>query len=122
MKFIRVINQSHLSKNNLQLEVCDTFWSRFRGLMLRKQISLFEGILLSESQESKINSAIHMLFMRFAITVVWLNHDKVVVDKKLARQWALMLSPQVPAQFILELHPARYQDFNVGDRLRFEEV
>jgi uncharacterized membrane protein (UPF0127 family) len=61
-----------------------------------------------------------MMFMNYDITVLWLNNDMVVVDKALAKRWALYYGPKEPAQYILEIHPSRYDDFEIGDQL--EEI
>ncbi len=44
-----------------------------------------------------MNSSIHMLFMNYAITVIWLDRDLVVVDKVLANH-GISLSAQEASQ------------------------
>jgi uncharacterized membrane protein (UPF0127 family) len=80
------------------------------------------GILLVDSRESKSNAAIHMMFMNFDITVLWLDKDGVVVDKALAERWRLMYMPKQPAQYVVELHQDRIDDYAIGDRLVWEAV
>ena len=53
--------------------------------------------------------------MRFDIAVIWLDSDYMVVDKKKAKKWALSYIPAKPACFVLEAHPDRYDDFQVGN-------
>jgi uncharacterized protein len=53
----------------LWTEVADTFWSRFRGLMGRKNLPIDYGLLLIPC------SSVHMCFMRFAIDVIYLDKD-----------------------------------------------
>ena len=88
--------------------------------MLTEELPQDGGIMIAESGESKVNTSIHMMFMNYDITVLWLNKEMVVVDKVLAKKWALYYGPKEPAQYILEIHPSRYDDFEIGDQL--EEI
>ncbi|SHK33129.1 hypothetical protein SAMN05216582_102129 [Selenomonas ruminantium] len=53
----------------LQMETADTFFRRFRGLMLRKELPAGKGLLIAPC------SSIHMCFMRFAIDAIWVDKD-----------------------------------------------
>ena len=63
----------------LRVQVADNFLQRLRGLMLRspESLPLGTGLLIAPC------SSIHMMFMRFAIDVVYLAEDYTVV--KVAR-------------------------------------
>jgi uncharacterized membrane protein (UPF0127 family) len=89
----------------------------FRGLMLTKELAPDGGIMLVGDAESKVNASIHMMFMRYDITVLWLDKEMVLVDKVLAKKWKMYYAPQAPAKYILEIHPDRFDDFAVGDKL-----
>jgi hypothetical protein len=84
--------------------------------MLTKEPPPDGGIMIVESGESKVNATIHMMFMNYDITVLWLDRDLMVVDKVLAKKWKIYYAPQVPAQYILEIHPDRFDDFEIGDK------
>ena len=101
----------------VKLEVASTFFSKFCGLMFRKSLAPDDGLILSESSESIINSSIHMFFMRFDITVVWLNREFTVVDKCIARKWHPAYFSKTPAMHVLELHNSQYDHFFIGDKL-----
>lgn len=75
-----------------------------------------------EDKESQNGTAIHMMFMRFDICVIWINSSAQVVDKKIARRWRPYYRPNSPAKFILETHVNRYTDFNVGDQLEIKPL
>lgn len=87
--------------------------------MMKPEIDQFTGILLVEKRDSRVETSIHMLFMRFDITVVWINSDMRVVDIKLARKWQPYLAPAQPASFVLETHPQQFSSFKIGDYLEF---
>lgn len=85
--------------------------------MLKKSISVNEGLLFVENVESRLNTAIHMLFMNFDIGVVWLNSSKVVVDKTYAKRWRPYYASRFPARYTLEIHPNLLPLFSIGDQI-----
>lgn len=107
---------------NIQAEKCITFGCQLRGLMLQKFLRPHEGMLFIENYESRLFSSIHMLFMNFNITVIWLNENNRVVDKKIAKRWTIAHLPEKPAKYILELHESRIEDFQIGDMLVFKDL
>ena len=122
MQIIQVQNQSHPLSQPISACYCDTFWSRFRGLMFRTPLKPTQAILLVDKKDNRIDSAIHMLFMNFDITAVWINTQKKVVDVKLAHKGQLILIPQQPACFVLEAHPSLFSSFQIGDLIDFSNV
>ncbi len=64
----------------LHVEVADSFWTRFCGLMGRKELREGHGLLIAPC------SSVHMCFMRFSIDVVYLDKEyrirKVVKNLK----------------------------------------
>ena len=103
----------------LQVYVADGFCSRLRGLMLRSPafLPMGTGLLITPC------NSIHMMFMRFAIDVVYLDKDYQVVKvvEKLP-PW-LGLSLCFPAYATLELPPGTIQTYKirVGDKLSLEK-
>lgn len=104
------------------VKLCDTYFSRLMGLMFSKPIPKEGGIIMDEKFSSKMNAAIHMLFVNFPITVLWLDPDLVVVDKVLAKPWRPAYVPKAPARWVVELHASRMDDFAEGDHLALNEV
>ena len=100
---------------------CDTFWKRGRGLMLRSRRALAEDqvYLFVERRESVAQTAIHMFLVFCPIAVVWLDHEKRVVDKKLARPFRPYYAPNRPAQYYIEGHPSLLGRVSIGDQLEF---
>jgi uncharacterized membrane protein (UPF0127 family) len=75
--------------------------------------------LFVERRESVVQTAITMLFVFFPIAVVWLDRERKVVDKVLARPFRLNYAPSRPAQYYVEGHPGLLEKVNVGDQLEF---
>lgn len=75
-----------------------------------------------EPAESRMNATIHMFFMRFSLCVVWFDRHYRVVGVTLAHPWRPYYAPPVPAKYILETHPDRIDDFQIGDQLVLQNV
>lgn len=72
-RFVAVVN---LTRGTLVLQeagVAETFWTRFRGLMLTEGLPDRTGLILEPC------SSIHMLFMRYPIDVIFTDSVGVVV-------------------------------------------
>src|SRR6266487_124848 len=64
--------------------VADTFFSRLRGLLGRRELHADESLLLSPT------SSIHTFFMRFPIDVVFLDRDlTVLATREPVRPWRM---------------------------------
>ena len=61
----------------LEVELADNFFKRFCGLMFRRRLEKGRGLLLAPC------NSVHMLFMRFAIDVVYLDENFCI--KKIVR-------------------------------------
>ncbi len=96
---------------------CDTLLARGRGLMFHRPLAEDEALIFVEKRESISLTAIHMLFVFFPIAVIWLDADKRVVDKTLARPFRPYYAPRKPAQYYVEGHPALLGKVQVGDVL-----
>ena len=120
MKSVHITNP----KNNttITVQIADTFFAKLRGLMFRKEVLPSYGIILSERNESILNTSIHMLFMRFNITVLWLDRNLTVVDKCVAKKWRLAYFPHKPAMHVLELHESQNMNFDIGDTLGLHQT
>ena len=118
MKSITLVNPRN--HTIIQAQVADTFFTKLRGLMFRKEIHPNSGLILSENSESILNTSIHMLFMNFDITAIWINKDWLIVDKRLARKWRLAYISSVPALHVLELHTSQFEYFSIGDKLEIQ--
>ena len=56
-----------INENVLNVDIADNFFTRFRGLMLRKSLASGQGLLIAPC------NSVHMMFMKFAIDVVYLS-------------------------------------------------
>ena len=121
-KSILVENKSRKIDGTLQIKFCDTFLSQLRGLTFRSRLSPEEGLLLVGKRDSRLDSSIHMLFVSFNLVIVWIDSEMKVVDKVLARSWRPAYFSKQPARYVLEVHPERWGDFEIGDRVQFKNA
>ncbi len=105
-----------------RVRLADNFWSRFRGLQLVRSLPENEALLFITRSESRANTSIHMFFMFFAISVVWLDASGKVVDTCLAKPWRPAYASRLPAQYFIEANPSLLDQVKIGDVLRFDEV
>jgi len=117
---VNVTNQTRSLENPLRVKNCESFFCRLKGLMFTNSIGMDSGLLMIHRSESRANAAIHMFFVGMDLGVLWLNSSRKVVDKKLAKSWQPFYTPASPAKYILEIHPARLEEFKLGDTLNFE--
>jgi hypothetical protein len=45
-----------------------------------------------------------------------------VVDKVLAKSWRPAYFSKQPARYVLEVHPDRWEEFQVGDMVQFKNA
>lgn len=90
--------------------------------MFRPRLAPEEGLLLVGRHDSRLDSSIHMLFISFDLTVVWINSEMKVVDKVLAQPWRPAYFSKQPARYALEIHPERWGDFEIGDIVQFKNA
>ncbi len=121
MKYIQIANQTHPTSKPILARYCQSFFCQLRGLMFTKSLPQGQGLLLVQGNDSRINSSIHMMFMRIDLAVIWINSQYQVVDTVLARRWKPAYLPKSPAKYVLEAPVDCLSDFSIGDCLRFEE-
>lgn len=101
---------------------CDSFSCRLWGFMFHSRLALDEGLLLVEKRDSRLDTSIHMFFVPFDLAVFWINSEMTVVDKVIARSWRPAYFPKAEAKYTLEIHPSRWGDYEIGDKIEFKDT
>jgi uncharacterized membrane protein (UPF0127 family) len=117
---IIVHNLNKEINNPAHVGYCDSFLCRLRGLMFRPHLGLNEGLLLVEKRDSRLDTSIHMFFVPFDLAVFWINSEMTVVDKIIAKSWRPAYFPKADAKYTLEIHPDRWGDYEIGDKVEFK--
>jgi uncharacterized membrane protein (UPF0127 family) len=120
MRQVSLHNTSRPLRSPFFAGYCESYVCRLRGLMLRADLQPDWGLLLVQGTDSRLDASIHMLFMRMDLAAIWINAAGQVVDAQLARRWRPAYIPRRPARFVLETHPDRLSDFQIGDQITFE--
>jgi len=121
-KQIFIENKSRKITSLPHIKYCDTFLTQLRGLTFRSHLGLDEGLLLVGTRDSRLDSSIHMLFVSFDLTVIWINSEMKVVDKIIAKSWRPAYFSKQPARYVLEIHPERWGDYEIGDTVQFRDA
>lgn len=119
MRSVQVRNLSNNQAILLNLSLCDNFFSRLKGLMFTKVISSGDGVLFINDSDDRINSAIHMFFMEYDLSIIWIDSYFRVVDKIMAKRWHTIAAPCCPAKFIMEISTDKFENYQTGDLLEF---
>jgi uncharacterized membrane protein (UPF0127 family) len=90
--------------------------------MFRPQLALDDGLLLVIDRDARLDSSIHMLFVPFDLAVFWINSQMEVVDKVIARSWRPAYFPARAARYILEIHPSRFNEYEIGHKVEFQNA
>ena len=96
------------------IQIADTFFSRFMGLMGRRRLEVGEGLLLRGC------SSIHCCFMRFSIDAVYLSDSLVILGRETVRPWRIgRIIPHT--RHVLELREGGAKQLAVGQTLTTKE-
>lgn len=95
------------------VEFADTFLSRARGLMFRRSVP--DAYALVFEFPGRGRRDVHMVFVPFALDVVWLIDDEVGRVETLS-PWTGLAGAE--ADRLLELPAGAAADVRVGDRIR----
>lgn len=84
-----------------EVELADTFWRRFRGLMLRGKFPRGAALLFSFHKPGRYG--VHMFFVRFPIDLVYLDSGfKVVEVRARLKPWRFY-RPKIAVSHLIEL-------------------
>ena len=121
-KTISIENKDRGIEEPLRIKYCDSFLTQLRGFTLRPSLARDEGLVLVGSRDSRLESSIHMLFVSFDLAVIWINSQMQIVDRVLAKSWRPAYFSKQHAKYVLEVHPARWDEFQIGDTVLFKNA
>jgi uncharacterized membrane protein (UPF0127 family) len=119
---VRIHNRTQPTTPPLLADRCSSFTCRLRGLTFRKDLAPERGLLLVQRRENRRDAAIHMLWMKFDIAVIWIDSRGVVVDVRPAYRWRSFLTPDRAARFVLETRLEYLDRYQIGDEVFFEQI
>jgi len=84
-----------------EVELADTFWRRFRGLMLRGKFSQGKALLFKFPKPGR--RGVHMWFVRFSIDLVYLDSSFRVVELRAQLKPWRFHRPRAIVSYLIEL-------------------
>ena len=96
--------------------------TQLRGFTFRSSLTSQEGLVLVGKRDSRLDSSIHMLFVAFDLAVFWINSEMKVVDKVIAKSWRPAYFSKHDARYVLEIHPDRWGNYEIGDTVEFKDA
>lgn len=104
------------------VEMMDSFWSRFRGLMFRRNFEPSQALLFQFSGARKFR--IHTFFVFFSIDLIYLDGGFGVVDVESGLSPWSTYCPDREGNFLVELPDGTTEEagVEVGDQLELREV
>jgi uncharacterized protein len=108
-----------------RVEIAKTFEETARGLSNRSELSKKNGMLFVFESDSRWGT--WMKDMRFALDVIWLSKDGVVIDivKNIAPStYPNIFTPSAPARYFLELESGRAEELGlkIGDTIDLSKI
>jgi uncharacterized membrane protein (UPF0127 family) len=120
--YVRVVQRATGAVVVERARWCESAWCRLRGLQLRRNLRVGEGLLLVPPEDSVALSAIHMFFVFFPIAAVWIESGGRVVGARIANPWRPYYAALSPARYVLESSPDILEGVRIGDMLDFVEL
>lgn len=82
--------------------------------------SSFDYALVFYMKKGKERNGIHMLFVFYPILVLFLDENKIVVDKTILQPFCLLYIPKKECNYIIEM-PTKYSpQIKIGDKIKWE--
>lgn len=111
-----------LTEEYLKIDVknASTFLKKLKGLMFEKEANFNYALVFDMGREAKARNSIHMLFVFFPITALFLNSSNVVVDKAILNPFKLMYTPKERCKYIIEIPNAYNNKIKIGDKITWK--
>jgi uncharacterized membrane protein (UPF0127 family) len=97
--------------------VARSFFSKGLGLMFKKDFN--SALVIDLGFQTRLGAGIHMMFMRFAIDVFFVDKNHRVVDiARNVQPWTLSVLPKKACRYVVETKPNQVKA-RVGDKLEW---
>lgn len=105
-----------------KVKIADNSFDRMKGLMFEDEKKFDYGLVMVMSKESRLESSIHMMFVFFPIEVLFLNQNKIIVDKVTLNPFHLNHTPKKAAKYVIELPKGTTKSAKLGDKVTWEKI
>ncbi|KIH70630.1 DUF192 domain-containing protein [Salinicoccus roseus] len=112
---MKLINSTRGTVIAQDLIKAHSFWSRFKGLMLKRDMPHDAALHLRPC------SSIHTFFMKFSIDVIYIDEQNVVVGIEKHLEPGKIGGRFKSARSVIELPAGTLRDLSTGDTVAFAE-
>lgn len=116
-----LLNKSRGKKVMERVRLAESFFSKMRGLMFERKKNFDYALVMVLESETRARASLHMLFVFFPITVLFVNEKKVVVEKALLKPFQLNYTPKRKCCYVIELPEEKFREFEIGDKLEWKQ-
>lgn len=116
-KFVKIYRESDNALIGDKIRVADSFWTRFKGLMLAPDLLKGEGLIITPC------NSIHMMFMRYSIDAVFIDAThKIVALYENLRPWIGITKLYSNVESVIELPSGSVKELGlkIDDTLKLE--
>jgi len=95
-------------------------WERTKGLMFEDKKNFNYALIFEFLMESKIGCSLHMLFVFFPIDVLFLDKNKIIVDKTTLTPFILNYTPKKAAKYVIEMPEKKISQLRIGQKVEWD--
>jgi uncharacterized membrane protein (UPF0127 family) len=92
-------------------------WERTKGLMFEEKKNFNYALIFTFPAESRIGCSLHMLFVFFPIDVLFLDKNKIIVDKVTLNPFIPNYTPKKAAKYVIEMPIKNLSKVKIGQKL-----
>ena len=120
-KNLRYLSIKNSNEKRVKIEMANGFFKRFRGLMMRSKCEYPLLFKIPQSIKIKERSSIHSLFMRFELTLVFIDDDNLIYEIANLKPWKYYV-PKKGAKYIIEFDKNEFEnyDLKIGDEIELK--
>ena len=120
-KNFKILYKKNVGEKIGKIKVANSFFKRFLGLMFKEKCDyplLFE---IPQNVQIRERSSIHSFFMRFELTLVFIDDDHLIYEICDLKPWRYYV-PQKRAKYIIEFDKKEFEnyDLKIGDEIELK--
>ncbi len=96
-------------------------WERTKGLMFEDKKNFNYALIFDFPVESKIGTSLHMLFVFFPIDVLFLDKNKIIVDKVTLTPFTPNYTPKKAAKYVIEMPENKIFQLRIGQKVEWDK-
>lgn|GEM_PF-564324 len=94
---------------------------RMKGLMFENEKKFDYALVFSFPKKGRVETSLHMMFVFFPITAVFLDENKIVTDVALLTPFTPNYTPKSPSKFVIELPAIYSKNIKIKDKVEWDE-